>query len=810
MRYLLFVLAWWGVMEKSLAQTDPPAILQDRYFPVQGVVKSAAGSVLVGANVSILETGQGVQTDENGFFTLSVVGGKNLTLEIRYVGYASQRLPVVVKGPLTLLVKLQESLQVLEAVTVVEGGVDRNLSTAELGAIRLNSQSLRQLPTLLGEADVVRSIQILPGVTSVGESATGFNVRGGNIDQNLVLLDNIPLFNTGHLIGFFSVFNPDLVREMTFYRGSIPAQYGGRAAAVLDVRLREPNRDSLAVSGSLGLISSRLLVETPLLGRKAALAIGGRVSFADYLFKSFLPTELKETEANYRDLTAKFTWRPSTKDFINTTFFLGSDAFRIAGDTLAALEVNATSTRYRWQTLGSSVQWSHFYQPNTGFRVEGFVSRYEPSFDLLSPNDPATLAATVQLSGVRLEWLQQGADLGLVFGAQWQRYQIDPGSLVPSSPNSSFNAVTLPQEQANEAAGYANINREFFGWLEFNAGLRFTHYDLRGPGRVFQYQPGLPREVYTISDTATYARGRSLQSYSGLEPRLGLRLRLGEQTALKLGYHRIYQFLHLISNTTAALPTDRWKLSDPYLRPQATTQYAVGLFQNFHDNRTECSLEAYYKTTDHQPDYRSGANLLLLAAPETAILQGQGRAYGLELMLRHRGTRWEAWLAYTLARAEILVNSPYPEDRVFSGQTYLTNYHRPHSLNLQASYRFNRRVQVSAIFSYLAGRPATFPGDRFAVSNIFIPYYSSRNGDRTPAYHRLDLGLTIDPDPRRQQAWRGRWIFSIYNLYARRNPYSVFFKTINDRSISTRNRSNAFQLSVIGSLVPSVAYEFSF
>lgn len=791
------------------AQDDLPVVFQDRDYTLMGTVKTVDGQVLSDATIWVEEIKKGFSADGNGFFSFPLKAGR-YTLKVSYIGYNTTEVPVVLRQNTTLLIKLEESLELLNTVEIVGGGADRNVKTTDIGVSRLGAQAIRELPTLLGEADVIRTIQTLPGVTSVGESATGFNVRGGNIDQNLLLLEDIPIFNPSHLIGFFSIFNPDMLRDMTFYRGGIPAQYGGRASSVLDVRLKDPARDQLHMRGSLGLITSRLMIEAPVIKDKLSVAIGSRVSYADYLFRWFLRPELKETEANFYDVTAKAVYRPSENDQVSFTAFTGKDAFRIAGDSLSSLEINATSTRYRWINSGMSAKWNHFFSPSTGASLTLVESNYRPTFDIPNPGASANFAADVNQRNIQLEGFKTTDKYEIRVGAQANRYRIEPGTLLPSDPLSAINPLELPTEKALETAGYLNADYDLLKWLRLSAGLRYSFFNNYGPGAVNAYAEGVPRDPVTVTGSTSFGQGESIQTYNGLEPRLGLRVGMGKNGSLKIGYHRAYQYLHLISNTTSALPTDRWKVSDPFIKPQVAEQISVGLFRNFSNNRWETSIEGYYKTIDNMPDFRSGVNLLLLELPETAILQGEGRAYGIEVLIRKKGTRLDGTLSYAISRSEILINSPYPEDRVFTGTYYPTNYNRPHTLNINVLYRFNRRIKLSAVFTYLSGRPTTFPEERINVGNIFIPLYSQRNGNTTPDYHRLDLGLIIDPDPRVEKAWKGRWNFSLYNVYARRNPYSVFFKTINDRPVSTRNRSNAYQLSVIGSIVPSISYEFEF
>ncbi len=793
----------------SRAQEDVHAIFRDRSYTFSGQVKTMDGQVLKDVNVKVKETAQGATTDENGFFSVTLKTGV-YNLEFSYVGYKTKVIPLELKLNLNMVIRLEESLEILDEVTITEGGSNRNTQSADQGISRLGVQRIRELPTLLGESDVIRSIQTLPGVTSVGEGATGFNVRGGNADQNLILVDDIPLFNATHLIGLYSAINPDLLRDVTLFRSGMPARFGGRASSVLDARLREPARDGWHVRGSAGLISSRLLAEGPAIKDKLFLAAGARISYADYFFRWVLKPELKDTEANFSEFTLKAIYKPNELDQVALTVFRSRDAFRLAGDSLSTLEVNATSTRFRWINEGASLKWNTYFTEKWGLSLLATFSRYLPGFEVPNLVNASEFESSVsQLQGqAELKYFAEKHEFAA--GVQASRYAILPGELQPVGAGSAINPIILPKERGLEAVAYLSDDWTITETLRLSGGLRLNSFAFLGPSDVFQYSDPEFLDVSTISDTIHYGKGKSIKRFFGLEPRFSMRLNLDEQTSVKAGYQRAYQYIHLISNTASALPTDRWKLSDFYLEPQIADQASIGLFRNLRNSTIETSVEFFYKQIQHMPDYRSGVNLLLLEAPETAILQGDGRAYGMEFSLRKKGARLEGSINYTYSQAEILINSPYPEDRFISGEYYPANFNRPHLLNVNMLYRFNRRLYLSANFTYQSGRPATLPEDRYEAGNFFLPNFTSRNETTAPAFHRLDLGLTVEPDPRLRRRYKDRWIFSVYNAYARKNPYSLFVETINSRPISTANRAKIYQLSIIGTLVPSVSYEFEF
>lgn len=804
----IFLWVFLALMTGPLRAQEPHPVFQERSYTFSGQIKTVEGDLLPGASIIVQETKKGTVADQNAFFSLTLPMGI-YHFEISFVGYKTKVIPVSLRLNLNQVIRLEESLEILDEVTVTEGGVGRNIQTADQGITRLNVDRIRQLPRLLGESDVLRSVQTMAGVSSVGEGAGGFNVRGGNVDQNLILLDDITLFNASHLIGLYSAINPDMLRDITLYRSGMPARFGGRASAVLDARLREPSRDSFQLKGSVGLIASRFLAEGPILKDKWFVGLGGRISYADYFFRSVLRPEFRDTEAGFSELTLKSVYKINATDQLSGTFYTSGDAFRLSGDSLSTLEVNATSTRFSWKNTGASLRYNAFFTEQWGFSLLGSMSRYKPGFDMPGALNAAEFRSGVVQGQVQTEIKHFSHQHTAAAGVSLTDYHIQPGDFQPIG-NSSFSPVHLPSEKGREGAVYVSDDWNLSPRIRVSAGMRYSVFALRGPTRVYDYSDPLYRDISTLIDTTEYAVGKVVNWYGGLEPRFSVRINVGEDASIKAGYQKVYQYLHLVSNTTSALPTDRWKLSDPFLKPQIANQFSAGWFQNFKANQWEASLELFYKTTENVPDYRSGVSLLLLDAPETAIIQGLGRAYGAELSIQKKGIRVEGFLNYTFSRSEIRIESPYPEDRVISGVFYPANYNRPHLLNMNAQYHLNKRLTLSATFTYQSGRASTLPEDRYEIAGFFLPNFTSRNDTKTADYHRLDLGLMVDPDPRKNRPYKDRWVFSVYNAYARKNPYSVFVETINDRPLSTASRARIYQLSIIGSIVPSISYEFEF
>lgn len=748
-------------------------------------------------------------TKADGTFRLELVRGK-YSIVARILGYFTEETPILVPEDNEVEFLLRENALLLQEVQVSETKAEQNVSKVEIGVAKLTIKSIKKIPAVLGEVDVMRSLQLLPGVSSVGEGATGINVRGGGIDQNLILVDEAPVYNSSHLMGLFSVFNPDALKDVTFYRGGIPAQFGGRASSVIEVKVKEPDAEKWKVQGGLGLVASRLMVDGPIVKNKMALLVATRASFSDYLFRFAKAASLKGSKANFYDITSKLAIKPSTKNQIYITFYQGKDVFKIAGDSLARTEVNATSSVFDWQTRNLTARWNHAFSEKLFANLTGVYSRYAPTI-----TNPDSANAFELKSGVTYKNLK--LDIGYVAGkhkidagVSGIRYDIQPGDLRPTLASSNINPLTLQQEHGIEAAAYWNHEIEVSKQLSVMYGLRYSWFGALGPYRVNEYEPNVARDVTTISGGVTYASGKIIKTYGGLEPRLVARLNVSPTTSLKFSFNRMYQYMQLISNTTAALPTDRWKLSDAFLKPQIGDQISLGVFKNWQKDTYETSLELYYKRLTNVADYRNGTNLTLLEAPETAILQGTGRSYGAEVLVRKNTGFLTGWFSYTFAQTEYLINSPYPEDKYRSGIYFPANFNKPHTINLVLNYRISRRTSWSMNWVYSTGRPITYPIDKYFVDNVYVPNYTLRNQAKIPDYHRLDIGLTVDPLPTTKRKWQSGWAFSVYNLYARQNAYSIFFRTKNDNVLQFYNKVNAYKLSIFGTLIPSITYNFTY
>ncbi|HEV7350160.1 TonB-dependent receptor [Telluribacter sp.] len=774
------------------------------------VTNATTGQPMSNANVFVIETRKGVQTDKDGFYLFTLKPG-TYNLKISYIGFVPLYREVVLRqGENRVSFQLEDDTRLLEEVTVTTGKPEENVQKVEIGASRLNIRSIQRIPAFMGEVDVMRSLLMLPGVTTVGEGTSGINVRGGSIDQNLILMDDAPLFNTSHLFGFFSVFNQDAVRDVTLNRGGIPAQYGGRAASVLDVRLKYPNSEKFTGSGGIGLVASRLALEGPLVKGKLSTLLAVRASFNDFLFR-LGPASLRGTKANFYDITNKWYWKISERSELTFTGYYSDDNFKIPSDSLSNVEVNASSSLYGYRTRSGTLRWQHTLRDNVTWEAVGVLSKYSANISVPDSSNALDLQSGITYANARVQYTNKSNERHqFLMGASAISYGIQPNNLVPG-PFSNVLPVNLERENAVESALYIEDEWKVTDLLSVVAGLRYSQFLRLGAASVYRYTPGLPRSEDAVTEIENYGPGEVVKTYGGFEPRLAVRWTLNPATSVKMGYNRMIQYLHLISNTTSALPTARWATSSTYLRPQVANQVSIGLFKNLKNDTYETSAEVYYKKLKDAIDYRDGADIVLNPTLETAVLQGQGRAYGLEMMAKKNTGFWTGWVSYTYARTFLQIGGDHPEERINRGRWYPANYDRPHTLNAMAVYRPSVTTTVSFNFTFSSGRPGTFPKGRYLLyePTIFganVPIYTDRNQGRIPNYHRLDFSITFDehPDKHPDRRWKGSWVFSIYNVYAHKNAFSVFY------NIKPYSLASAYKLSIFGTIFPSLTYNFKF
>jgi hypothetical protein len=681
--------------------------------------------------------------------------------------------------------------------------INGNVSRPLLGVTPLSIKAIKKIPAMMGETDILRGLQMLPGVTSVGEAANGVNIRGGTTDQNLILLDDTPIFNPTHLFGLFSIFPPDAVTGLELYKGGIPARFGGRASSVIDIAMLNPSLEKFKMTGGISLVSNRLTIEQPIVKEKLSIMVSGRGSFNDFFFK-LGPPKLQNIKANFYDVATKLFYKVNPKNTLTFSGYVSTDFFQT--DLLGTIgNVNATATQYNYQTTNAALKWFHAFNSKLNLQTAAIYTNYQPQTLLPELNSDNKVSIE---SGIIYRQLKSslnytlGENHRIEGGISSIFYQINPGTLNPGS-STSVNYKSVPQEKSVESGIYLEDEFTVNKRLSISVGLRYSHYVALGASTVRSYNPLLAKNDINVIDSTVYSSGEVVASYGGFEPRIALKYSLTDLSSIKLGYSLMRQYLQVVSNTTTPLPTSRWATSSTYVKPQISELFSVGIFKNSKDNIFEMSLEGYYRGTKNVLDFKPGADFLFQPYIETQTLQGKGKAYGVELMFSKKKGALTGWINYTFSRAlnQIKLSERF-EEQINGGQWYATNFDRPHSFNATLSLAQGSHHEFGFTFVYNTGRPFTTPEGFVEYNGVKYPFYVERNNERIKDYHRLDFSWTIRNPSMRRKRWEGSWTFAVYNIYARNNAYSVYLRT--------QNGIKAYQLTIFGSPIPSLTYNFKF
>lgn len=776
---------------------------------VQGRVVDQKGP-LVGASVVVEGLNIGTSSREGGHFDLSLGSGKYY-LRVSFTGYKMKRIPVVVNKPIEISVLLEEDTKELEEVVVSGQSPEKNYQSLEIGVTRLNMTTLKKLPTFMGEVDILKSVLTLPGVTTVGEGTSDVNVRGGSADQNLILMDAAPIFNPSHLMGLFSIFNADVVDNLEFYRAAIPSKFGERASSVMDISLRQPDMTRWNVKAGIGLIASRLAVDGPIVKDKLSLLVGARASFPDYLFRLTKVSSLRETKAHFTDLTTKLSFTPNTRNRFFVSTYRSNDAFKVASDSLAVIEINASSSEFVWQTQTISGGW--VWAISDVLHSVATVAHTQYNSEISSPDEQNafSLKSSVVYDAAKTDFnLTLGRRHLLNFGTTLIRYGLEPGELTAGSPVSNINPKDIEDMKGMEGGIYLADEFVVNSKLSLSGGLRYSHFRNLGPSHVYIYKEDSPKNADAIVDTAFVDNGKNVASYGGFEPRIAVKVALPGASSLKFGYSRMRQYIQRLTNSTASLPTDRWQICNRYLKPQIVDQASLGYFRNFSSNMFEGSVEVFYKSFTNMTDYKEGVNFLLSTAIEADVLQGKGRSYGVEMQVKKSRGRLTGWLNYTYSQTRVKIDGEFDEEKISGGNWYPASYNKPHVLNLALNYAASKAWMFGFNFTYSSGRPITYPESKYFIGNLYIPNFIARNNSKIPDYHRLDLSVTYTPSHKKQTRYKSSWAFSVYNCYARKNAYSVFFKPNNQNRFQYSKTVNTYKLSIFATVFPSITYNFNF
>ena len=784
---------------------------QNEKLTVSGYVKdSKNGEGLIGASVFVKELLTGTTTNTYGFYSLTLPKG-NYTLVITSVNYRKSIREIKLNDQnLTLNLEIVEDGQELAEVVVTGKREDDNVKAIEMSVNKVDMKTIKKIPALLGEVDLVRAIQLLPGVSTVGEGATGFNVRGGAVDQNLVLMDEAPVYNSSHLFGFFSIFNPDAVKDVKLIKGGIPAQYGGRASSILDVRMKEGNAKQLEINGGIGFIFSRLSIEAPIVKDKASFIVAARRSYADVLAKPFLTGNNANTAFNFYDLTAKVNYNINQNNTVFLSGYFGRDVF-------------GNDFGFNWGNSTLSARWNHVFSSKLFLNSTAFYSNYDYLLDSdlnnKRPNNQFRWTSNIQNLSFKPDFTYYiTPNNTLTFGGQILTYSFTPGSANASS-NGTKVSFGAPAKDAVEYSAYVGNEWKITSKLSLQYGVRFSKYDYKSSEEVYYIRRFVgitdARPSGYELDTKANDPNKIIQTYSNFEPRFNAKLETGENSSIKASYNRMTQYIHLMSNTAASTPLDVWTSSTNNIKPQLTDQVALGYFKNFGDNDFETSLEVYYKDFQNQIDYADRANLFLNPTFEKDLLFGDGRAYGLELYIKKNKGKLTGWTSYTLARTERKIAG------LNNGNWFPNRFDRTHTLNVVAQYELNKKWSFGANFAYISGVPYSLPTRQGSVESYTYGITESgvRGNIRIPAYNRLDVSATKKNKKALFGKGESEWVFSIYNLYNKRNPFSIYTQP-KDTSTPTDAgtpdeayqtiKSEAVRLSIIGSLIPSITYNFKF
>lgn len=766
-------------------------------FTLSGNVKDLTdGEDLIGLTIFVKELpGTGTVSNVYGFYSLTLPKGE-YTIQYSYVGYKTQEFKINFNQNIKKNIELGSDANDLEVFEITAEKEDENIRNTEMSVTKIDMKEIENIPVLFGERDVMKTIQLMPGVATGGEGSAGFFVRGGSTDQNLILLDEAPVYNASHFLGFFSVFNSDAIKDVKLYKGGMPAEYGGRLSSVMDIKMKDGNSKKMAVSGGIGLISSKLTIEGPIVKDKGSFIISGRRTYVDVFTKLSSNEATKNTELYFYDLNLKANYRLGEKDRVFLSGYFGKDVLGLQ-DQFGIDWGNATAT-LRWNHLFNEKLFS-----NTSFIYSNFnykIGIDAAEFEIASKIQDLTIKEDIDF------FLNDKNTIK--FGGSVVHHTFAPGEFSSTGELNNINELAIEKRYSFENGLYISNEQKITDLLSVTYGLRYSNFTQVGPGEIYTYN-----EDGSISDTTNYSSGQIVSAYNGLEPRISTKLQLNEFSSLKASYARSNQYLHLLSNSSAGSPTDTWMPSSNNIKPEISDQVALGYFRNLKNNTYEFSVEAYYKVIDNSIDYKNGAEISLNPTVEGELLFGEGRAYGTEFFLKKRKGKFTGWISYTLAKSEIKF-----ED-LNRGEWYSAKQDRTHDLSVVGMLTLSERVKLSSTFVYYTGNAVTFPTGKYQIDNQTVNLYSDRNGSRMPSYHRLDIGLTLENKKykeiknletgkieRVKKKFESSWNFSIYNLYSQDNAFSLSFEE-NPRNPS---ETQITQLSLFPNPLPSVSYNFKF
>jgi hypothetical protein len=758
------------------------AFAQSPKAQVSGTVKDTkTGEILPGTTILVEDMpGTGVIANDYGFYSLSLPKGKH-TLIFQFVGYASLKQEIDLQENIKVNATLSLSDAQLDEVVVFAEKKDQNITANEGSVTRLKLSEIEDIPVLFGERDILKVAQLTPGIKSAGEGNSGFYVRGGGLDQNLILLDEAPVYNPSHLLGFFSVFNSDALRDVTVYKGGMMPEYGGRTSSVMDIRMKEGNNQDFGLSGGIGLISSKLTAEGPIVKDKGSFMVSGRRTYADLFLGLSNDESINGSQLYFYDLNTKANYQLGEKDRIYISGYFGRDVFGFGDDF-----------GFNWGNSTATIRWNHLYSDKLFSNTSIIYSNYDYQFNFGAGAEALGLESVIRDWNFKQDFsLFLNNNNTLKFGFNAIHHRIEPGNLI-AGEETGLTASDVEPKNSIEGAVYIQNAQKIGSRLQLNYGLRYSLFNYIGQGTAYSFD-----ELGQITGETVFESGESIQFYDGFEPRFAANYSLNNQSAVKFGYNRNYQYLHLLSNATSATPTDVWIPSTNNVKPQIADQISIGYFRNFDDNRYETSVELYYKDMQNAIDYRNGAEVFFNQTIESDLVYGKGKAFGAEFFIKKTSGRLTGWISYTLSR------TLRQFDEINNGEWFSARQDRIHDLAIVAMYQLSPKVKLSANFVYNTGDAVTFPSGKYEVDGITVPYYTERNGYRMPDYHRLDLGLTWIR--KKTEKFESSWNFSLYNAYGRENAFAINFQD----SETNPGTTEAVRLALF-KMIPSVSYNFKF
>ncbi|TXN35549.1 TonB-dependent receptor [Flagellimonas hymeniacidonis] len=762
-------------------------------FTLTGYVQNKKSGEPI-ANLSIVAKNSkiGTVTDASGFYTIELPSGLNV-LETSSLGIESMRKNVIIYNDGRLDFLLNESVERLEEV-VVRADIAKNVEEVAMGTTEISSEETKNVPVVLGERNILKIATTLPGISSVGEGATGFNVRGGNADQNLVIMDNAVIYNPTHFFGIFQAINPFTAEDLKIYKGSIPAEYGGRLSSVFEITNKDGNTDKFAGEASVGPVTNNVALEIPLVKEKSALIVGGRSSYSDWILRSLDEESLKNSQASFYDAILKYNHKINDNNEIRATGYYSRDAFSITSDSL-----------YNYSNRLFSLRWSHKFNDQNSADLILANSQYKFNIDFDGETN-TDFGFGYKVNETHLKYRMRyllNEKHKFDYGISSKLYAVNPGDIDPEGNESIIEPQSIPKERALETALFFSDTYEFSERLLLDLGFRYSAYFALGASVQRVYEDGLPKEEGTLVESVEYDNNEIIKTYTGPEVRVSGRYFLGKDFSIKGSFNSTYQYIHTLSNNTTVSPIDTWKLSDLNIEPQRANQFSLGLYKNFDDHNFELSLEGYYKRSKNNLDFKVAAELLLNETIETEVLQGEGKAYGVEFLLKKNRGKFNGWLGYTYSRSFIKLDSEFAEELVNDGAYFPSNFDKPHDLSLVANYKFTKRFSLSTNFVYQTGRPVTYPIGNYTFRGADYAFYSDRNKFRIPNYYRLDLSFNVEGNHKLEKLAHSFWNISIYNVLGRNNPYSVFF-------ITESGEIEAYKSSIFSIPIPTITYNFKF